>query len=55
LQEALRQRSRAIGTEHLLLGLLDQDRGTAIAMLRAMELSPATLREEVRQELRQAS
>jgi ATP-dependent Clp protease ATP-binding subunit ClpA len=55
LKEALRQHSRAIGTEHLLLGLLDQDRGTAIAMLRAMELSPATLREEVRQELRQAS
>ena len=55
VKAALRQRSGAIGTEHLLLGLLDADPGVAMAMLEAMEVSPGFLREVVLAQMRPAS
>ena len=36
-----------IGTEHILLGLIDEGQGTAIAVLESLGISPATVRQRV--------
>ncbi|MBU7600572.1 peptidase [Streptomyces sp. P38-E01] len=51
LREAVRRGDRSIGTEHLLLGLLDEaDRRTA-ALLGRFGTDPATLRAEILEDL----
>jgi len=46
-QEAERARSRFIGPEHLLLGLLDEEGGVAGRVLRELGMSPDRIREAV--------
>ena len=52
LRQAVRMRSGYVGSEHVLLGVLDNDR-TAVAVLRAMEISPDDVRARVLAELGQ--
>lgn len=49
LGEAVRLRDNRIGTEHVLLGILDIEDGTAIRMLDRMGVSPETLEERLHQ------
>ncbi len=45
LKEARRLRDNYIGTEHVLLGILSNEDGTAVRMLARMGVSPETLEE----------
>jgi ATP-dependent Clp protease ATP-binding subunit ClpA len=47
LKESVRLRSGHIGTEHMLLGTLAQDRSVTVAMFRAMDIPPDTIRTRV--------
>jgi len=47
LREAVRRRESRIGTEHVLLGVLSNEDGTAVRMLARMGVSPETLRERL--------
>ena len=51
LREALRLRHRYLGTEHLLLGLLQEGKGVAVGALRGLGADPAELRRAVLAEL----
>jgi ATP-dependent Clp protease ATP-binding subunit ClpC len=51
LREALRLRHRYLGTEHLLLGLLQEGKGVAIEALRGLGTDPGELRRAVLAEL----
>ncbi|MDG4766838.1 Clp protease N-terminal domain-containing protein [Solwaraspora sp. WMMD406] len=55
LREALRLRHRHIGTEHLLLGLLRDGRGPAVAAIMAAGVDPDTVDHWVRNALRPAA
>ena len=54
LREAIRLRHRAIGDEHLLLGILREGEGLAAQLLRQAGLDLAAIRTELEQQLRQA-
>ena len=51
LREALRLRHRHVGSEHILLGLLREEQGMAVALLRKRDLSPLDVRAAVLDEL----
>ncbi|GAA5007400.1 Clp protease N-terminal domain-containing protein [Actinopolymorpha pittospori] len=51
LREALRLRHRYLGTEHLLLGLLQEGDGVAVVALRELGVDPVELRRAVLAEL----
>ncbi|WAE73655.1 hypothetical protein OUQ99_00520 [Streptomonospora nanhaiensis] len=46
-EEAMELRRNHIGTEHLLLGLLHEDHGAALPVLRGLDVSPELVREQV--------
>jgi ATP-dependent Clp protease ATP-binding subunit ClpC len=45
------RKDRHVGTEHLLLGLLDEGTGSAMDTLARLDVSPARVREEIRRVL----
>lgn len=47
LRAAMRLRKKRIGTEHVLLGILDNEDGTAVRMLNRMGVSPEALEERM--------
>jgi ATP-dependent Clp protease ATP-binding subunit ClpA len=47
LREAVRLRNNHLGTEHVLLGILSNEDGTAVRMLGRMGVSPAALEERL--------
>jgi len=49
LREAVRLRDNRIGTEHVLLGILGDEEGTAVRMLGRMGLSTEALKEQLRE------
>jgi ATP-dependent Clp protease ATP-binding subunit ClpC len=49
LREAVRLRDNRIGTEHVLLGILGDEEGTAVRMLGRMGLSTEALKERLRE------
>ena len=53
LREAVRMRDNRIGTEHVLLGILENENGTAVRMLGRMGVSTQALKERLF-ELREA-
>jgi ATP-dependent Clp protease ATP-binding subunit ClpA len=55
VREAVALGDRHIGTEHILLGLLRQPDGSAVAVLRALGASREDVRERVLAELPEAS
>ncbi|MDQ4018274.1 MAG: hypothetical protein M3188_00380 [Actinomycetota bacterium] len=55
LHEARALGDNFIGAEHVLLGLLDDERAGAVAMLRALGADPASLREATARRRRSAS
>jgi ATP-dependent Clp protease ATP-binding subunit ClpA len=52
LRQAVRMRSGHVGSEHVLLGVLDNDKA-AVAVLRAMEISPGDVRAQLLAEIGQ--
>ncbi|WP_176731606.1 Clp protease N-terminal domain-containing protein [Micromonospora rhizosphaerae] len=51
---SLAYRHRDTGTSHLLLSLVEDDAGEAAAILRALGVDPAAVRERVQQDLASA-
>jgi ATP-dependent Clp protease ATP-binding subunit ClpA len=47
LREAVRLRDNRIGTEHVLLGILENEDGTAVRMLSRLGVSPEAVEEKV--------
>jgi ATP-dependent Clp protease ATP-binding subunit ClpC len=47
LREAVRLRDNHLGTEHVLLGILSNEDGTAVRMLERLGVSPETLEERL--------
>ena len=47
LREAVRLRDNHLGTEHVLLGILGSEDGTAVRMLGRMGVSPEALEERL--------
>ena len=47
LREAVRLRDNRIGTEHVLLGILENEDGTAVRMLNRLGVSPEAVKEQV--------
>jgi ATP-dependent Clp protease ATP-binding subunit ClpA len=47
LREAVRLRDNRIGTEHVLLGILENEDGTAVRMLNRLGVSPEAVEEKV--------
>jgi ATP-dependent Clp protease ATP-binding subunit ClpA len=47
LREAVRLRDNRIGTEHVLLGILENEDGTAVRMLNRLGVSPEAVEEQV--------
>ena len=47
LREAVRMRDNRIGTEHVLLGILENEDGTAVRMLARMGVAPEDLEERL--------
>jgi ATP-dependent Clp protease ATP-binding subunit ClpA len=47
LRESVRLRDNRIGTEHILLGILRNEGGTAVRMLAGMGVSPETVEERI--------
>jgi ATP-dependent Clp protease ATP-binding subunit ClpA len=47
LREAVRLRDSRIGTEHILLGILENEEGMAVRMLNRLGVSPEAVKEQV--------
>ena len=47
LREAVRLRDNRIGTEHILLGILENEEGMAVRMLNRLGVSPEAVKEQV--------
>lgn len=55
LRQALARKHRSIGVEHLLLGLLADERGTAAFVLQRVGASPQAVRDRLVGELKRAA
>src|SRR5262245_31862379 len=51
-EEALRRRHEYVGSEHILLGLLNENEGVAIAALKNMGVDPRDMRTRIEEGIR---